>query len=90
MSCCGNNKFGCEFNADDEGPSEADIARFGNDDMPCPSCGTAVFCDTALCQSCGHAITADEASGGSKMGKQIFIGAVGAITVAAFVFITVQ
>ncbi len=90
MSCGCNNKYGCEFNADDEGPSEADIARFGADDIPCPSCGTAVYHDAPLCQSCGHAITAEEASGGSKAGKQLLIGAVGVVTIAAFVLITVM
>ena len=88
MSCCGNNKFGCEFDADEEGPSQADIARFGGDDIPCPECGTAVYHDSPLCQSCGHAITRDEAaeSGG---GKQLLIGGVALVTVTAFVLVTV-
>lgn len=89
MSCCGKNKYGCEFNADDEAPSEADIARFGSGELACPECGTEVYHDTPLCQACGHAITADEAAGGSKAGKQLLIGSVGIVTVAAFVLITV-
>ncbi|MFI4854081.1 MAG: hypothetical protein ACIAQF_03750 [Phycisphaerales bacterium JB065] len=88
MGCCGNNKFGCEFNADDEGPSAADVARFGSDDFPCPECGEMVYHDSALCQSCGHAITADEGAGVS-VGKQVIIGAIGLVTVTAFVLITV-
>ena len=88
MGCCGNNKFGCEFNADDEGPSAADVARFGSDEIACPECGTGVYHDSPLCQSCGHAITADEAAGVSA-GKQLLIGGIGLVTVAAFVLVTV-
>ncbi len=88
MSCCGNNKFGCQFDADEEGPSEADIARFGADDIPCPSCGTAVYHDAPLCQNCGHAITREEAAGSSS-GKQLLIGAIGLVTVTAFVMVAV-
>jgi uncharacterized protein (DUF983 family) len=86
MSCCGKNNYGCAFNPDDEGPSEADIARFGSDDIACPSCGSLMYHDAPLCQSCGHAMTAaDLEKTGS--GKRIFITAVGVVTIAAFMLV---
>jgi predicted nucleic acid-binding Zn ribbon protein len=56
-SCCGG---GCHEGDDerDEGPSEADIQRFGDVTQKCPQCGTELHDDAAVCWSCGHALAA--------------------------------
>jgi len=56
-SCCGG---GCHGDSDerDEGPSEADIQRFGDVTQKCPECGTDLYDDAAVCWSCGHAVSA--------------------------------
>lgn len=56
MSCCGPRQCN-NFDDDREGVSEDDLARFGGDDVECPSCGASVYHDAALCHKCGHAIT---------------------------------
>lgn len=40
----------------DEGPSEADIERFGDVTTTCPYCGTQVYDDVEMCWSCGAAL----------------------------------
>jgi hypothetical protein len=40
----------------DEGPSEADVARFGDVTIKCPECGTELYDDVALCWKCGRAV----------------------------------
>src|SRR4051812_6461083 len=39
-----------------EGPSAADVARFGDVTVKCPECGTELFDDVALCWKCGRAV----------------------------------
>lgn len=90
MSCCGNNKFGCAFDADQEGPSEADIARFGADDIPCPDCGTAVYHDAPLCQNCGHAMTEDDVQSQAGLsGRSVLIGGIAIVTAVAFILMSI-
>lgn len=56
MSCCGPQS--CQnYDEDREGLSEADLARFGGDDIACPSCGSDVYHDATRCGKCGHAMT---------------------------------
>ena len=38
-------------------PSCDDLARFGGDDISCPSCGSDVYHDASQCHVCGHAMT---------------------------------
>ncbi len=40
---------------DDDGPSAADLERFGGETRTCPECGKEVYDDTAVCYHCGHA-----------------------------------
>ena len=40
----------------DEGPSEADIERFGDATQKCPECGTQLYDDVDVCWKCGHAL----------------------------------
>lgn len=46
----------------DDGPTAADIERFGDVTQTCPECGKEVFDDTDICYHCGHAIRKDPAS----------------------------
>ena len=42
----------------DEGPSQADLDRFGGDDQSawCPECGAEVWDDAEYCPACGDQI----------------------------------
>jgi hypothetical protein len=37
----------------DEGPSEADLERFGGVTQTCPECGTELYDDVGVCWNCG-------------------------------------
>lgn len=39
---------------DPEGPSAADLDRFGDGFRVCPGCGSAVYDEAPLCPECGH------------------------------------
>lgn len=56
MACgCGPNKCS-DFDDDREGVDEQDLARFGGDEIPCPSCGAEVYHDAPQCHRCGHSM----------------------------------
>ena len=38
-----------------EGPSRADLERFGGELKPCPECGKEVYDQAEVCHACGHA-----------------------------------
>lgn len=57
MSCCNSPRDCSNFDDDREGLSDADMARFGGDDVTCPSCGADVWHDASQCSRCGHAMT---------------------------------
>ncbi len=40
---------------DPDGPSAADLAKFGEVTVKCPECGTELFDDVAVCWKCGRA-----------------------------------
>ena len=40
---------------DPEGPSRADLERFGDEFRTCPECGADVYDQAELCPKCGHA-----------------------------------
>lgn len=49
---------------DPDGPSEADIERFGSEFKTCPDCGDEVYDQAEFCTACNHAFEgADEPSG---------------------------
>jgi len=90
-SGCGAHKRDESFDPDFEGPSAADVARFGSDDIECPDCGATVFFDAPLCHRCGHAFMDGEGhragSGwGSRRTAIVAIGAAAAL--AGFIFVT--
>ena len=49
---------------DDEGPSAADVARFGDVTVKCPECGTELHDDVALCWKCGANVMRTSADSG--------------------------
>jgi hypothetical protein len=68
----------------DEGPSEADIARFGDVTVKCSECGTELYDDVALCWKCGRAVgagTKDESKG-----PPIWVVITVLLIIAGFVF----
>ncbi len=40
----------------DEGPSQADLEKFGGDSRPCPHCGADVYDDAEWCHKCGKVL----------------------------------
>lgn len=47
---------------DPEGPSSADLDRFGDQFVTCPECGSLVYDEAEICQACGRALTQPERS----------------------------
>lgn len=43
----------------DEGPSQADLRRFGGETTLCPSCGAGVYDDAEWCHKCGAVMHPD-------------------------------
>jgi hypothetical protein len=72
--------------SDPEGPSEADLERFGDVTVTCPECGTELFDDVALCWKCGRAVGSG-AAGEGKTPKWAVV--VAAILLAGFLFFLV-
>ncbi len=52
----------------DDGPTDADLERFGGVTRTCPKCRTEVYDDAELCWNCGHAF-----SGAPRAPKAIWI-----------------
>jgi len=92
---CGCGPSGCNahkrdesFDPDFEGPSDADIEKFGSDDIECPECGASVYYDVPLCPRCGHAMSgADRSRRTKRTGMVIAIGA--ALALAGFIVVSV-
>lgn len=41
---------------DPDGPSAADLDRFGDEMVTCPSCGKQIYDQSEMCPHCGHAM----------------------------------
>jgi hypothetical protein len=61
MTCCKGPRGAPDFDPDYEGPSAADIDRFGSETRVCPACATEVWDGASLCPACGF-ILEDEIS----------------------------
>jgi len=84
---CGAHKRNENFDPDFEGPSDADIAKFGSDDITCPECGAPVYYDAPLCPKCGHAMMDGERTTVGKRNAMIIaVGA--ALALIGFVFVS--
>lgn len=44
---------------EDEGPSTADLERFGGVTVNCPKCSAELYDDASQCWKCGHALEAE-------------------------------
>ncbi len=80
MGCCSGPRPGMPREID-EGPSDADIARFGGDEITCPECATEVYHDATFCHECGHVM--EDRSGGSKK----WIGVAAVIALIGFIYV---
>jgi uncharacterized OB-fold protein len=63
----------------DEGPSQADLDRFGGETARCRSCGAGVYDDAEWCHECGAVMHPD--TPGPKRWVVVTVG----VVVAAFV-----
>jgi uncharacterized paraquat-inducible protein A len=43
---------------DPEGPSAADLDRFGDELIPCPACKAQIYDQSEFCPRCGHVLEA--------------------------------
>lgn len=66
MTCCGGPRNAPDLDPDFEGPSDADIERFGAETRVCPSCKAEVWDDASLCPSCGLVLDDAASRGGFK------------------------
>ena len=66
---------------DPDGPSAADIERFGDDSKACPECGSDVYDQTEMCPSCGYVF--EEPSGAQKR----WVVVVAAVVIVAFLLV---
>ncbi|MGD9690974.1 MAG: zinc ribbon domain-containing protein [Phycisphaerales bacterium] len=71
---------------DDEGPSEADIARFGDVTRSCPACKKEIYDDAELCYHCGAAI---EGAARSSGGMPSWVIITSGVILAAFVMVLI-
>jgi len=84
MSCCPGPKTGKEFDPDCEGPSDADLDRFGGDSAHCSNCGEEIWHDTPICPNCRTIV--EERLDSSK---KPWVVAVGVVALIAFVLVFV-
>lgn len=69
---------------DPDGPSAADLDRFGHEFATCPNCGREFYDQSELCPHCGEAIRRESA--GLPMWAIITVAVVLAAFVLYFVF----
>jgi uncharacterized protein (DUF983 family) len=60
--CCGGRDLGPI--SDDEGPSEADLARFNSETINCPKCRGEMYDEAEMCLHCGHILGEADKTGG--------------------------
>lgn len=83
MGCCNGPRESPDFCADREGPSDDDLARFGGDDVPCPTCGEEMYVDASVCPACGY-IVGDTRAIPSPLRR--WGGVIAGVTAAVLVF----
>ncbi len=67
---------------DPEGPSAADLERFGNEHKACPECESEVYEQIELCPHCGHAFEESGGPGGRWIALVAFV-----VVIAILVFV---
>jgi len=86
MSCCGPRNAP-DFDDEREGLSDADLARFGGDEIACPACGADVYADAPMCSRCGRALLDGETpAAGGVFGERggVVIAVIAGIALASF------
>jgi len=73
-----------DYDPDPEGPSEADVERFGSETALCPQCGAAVWDQATICNNCGAVL---DSEGGKKMPVWVFVATILALIAFALVFV---
>jgi len=69
---------------DPDGPSEADIEKFGAESRVCPECGSDMYDDSTFCPECGHALIDTTHSGMPKWAMVVVV-----VVLIAFVLVFV-
>ena len=68
---------------DPDGPSEADIERFGGEFKTCPDCGDEVYDQAEFCTACNHAFNVEAELKGIP-GWAMVLGAAALIAILLF------
>jgi hypothetical protein len=76
--CCSAKDFGPV--RDEEGPSEADIARFGSETIQCPRCRSEMYDEAEMCMRCGHIRGEADASGLPPWAVGVAVVLIGVVT----------
>lgn len=61
---------------DPEGPSAADLERFGGETVTCPLCGVETYDQTDMCHNCGAAIGLGTGAGPNRTMWKVLVGVV--------------
>ena len=68
MTCPCSPRSAPEFDPDSEGPSAADLDRFGGETHTCPDCRAEVYDGASICPHCGGFL--DDATLGAGRAKR--------------------
>ncbi|MCL4741167.1 MAG: zinc-ribbon domain-containing protein [Phycisphaerales bacterium] len=69
---------------DPEGPSAADLDRFGGEFVVCPECGFEVYDQAEVCPRCGRALTT---LGGGRASRWVIVVVVVVLAVFVLAFV---
>lgn len=75
--CCGGRDYGPV--RDDEGPSDADVARFARDTVKCPKCRADMYDEAEICLECGHDLAAAPSAGAAPWVVATAVVVIGAL-----------
>ncbi len=89
MSCGPKCRTGPEFDPEYEGPSEADIQRFGAEFITCPNCSSDVYDEATFCPTCGVHMGDTAELGDKRKLSPAMIGGIALLVVLAFVLVNV-
>lgn len=69
----------------DEGPSDADLDRFGGETTRCPHCGAEVYDEAEWCHKCGAVMEKEE----EARKPTVFVAVVVGVVVAVMAFLLI-
>jgi len=70
----------------DEGPTQADIDKFGGVTRPCPECGKDVYDDASMCYHCGRSLEDGFGVRPSRAKNPLFVMIILALVVVMLLF----